>query len=93
MKLAVILALIASPAVAAPVCGPTDQVSAALTSKYGEVASFSGLTKQNNLMTIWINPETGAWTAIISDAAGKSCMASNGEAGSIIEHTPSGDPT
>ena len=60
-------------------CASRDVIVAALEDKYGETVLFIGMTGPDGIMEIWANTDTGSWTALISSAAGLSCVASSGD--------------
>ena len=79
-----ILALaVASPAAAQSQCGPTEQVIAALTGRYGEAVIAQGLVAdpQGNLIALmqtYVNADTGTWTVLMTRPDGMSCMTASG---------------
>ncbi|MBL4767847.1 MAG: hypothetical protein JKY94_09055 [Rhodobacteraceae bacterium] len=94
MKFIAITALavcLAVPASAQSNCGPTAILTAKLADKFGETPIFNGLTNKG-LVSVWINPETGSWSALFTNPNGSSCLVSSGKNGEFIPPLI-GDPT
>lgn len=84
MKLALALALMATPAAAAPPCGPHDAIIAGFAERYGETPRVAGLTADGKLLEILVSG-AGTWTAILTTPTGLSCVVSVGQALVMIE--------
>jgi predicted butyrate kinase (DUF1464 family) len=78
MRLAIaVLALSATPALAQQPCAPSHAVMAeALTGgKYREQPTFMGITSGSGAkFELWLNPETGTWTATVEQPTGATCI-------------------
>lgn len=73
-------------------CQPTEVVTSTLTENYGEHEIFGGLDAQERLVQMYLNPETGTWTAVMSTPNGISCVVAAGEYGSLNDYTyPEGE--
>lgn len=83
--LLVAMAVLAGIAMATPSwaqvsnCGPSLAVYDALEEKYGESRVMSGLDADGILWEVWVNPDSGTWTLLSSDAGGTSCVQKSGE--------------
>lgn len=78
MKWMVVLAAMALPAAAEEVtCGPTEIVYGVLGGQFGEHRIGMGM-RGDVLVEVWVNPTTGSWTIVTTNAAGVSCLASSG---------------
>ena len=80
------LAAFSVPAFAQGNCGPEGQAKAALAEKYGETPAMQGIMEGGvpAYLEIWINEETGTWTALVTRVDGISCVAASGNGGSIL---------
>lgn len=94
----ILLALLASSApAAAPKCGPHDDITRGLGTRYGEARQAIGVAKEATppgiaLVEIWANLDTGTWTILVVTASGKACMVADGEAYTIEIAQIPGDP-
>lgn len=59
-------------------CGETVKMRALLDAKYGEHPVGMGVTDKGAI-EVWVNPDTGTWTAMASDGKGTSCLLSSGQ--------------
>ena len=59
-------------------CAPRGEVVAGLTGNYGEVPAAQGNTP-GTLMEVYVNPDTGTWTIVVSYPDGKTCMLASGD--------------
>ena len=59
-------------------CGPHDQVTAHLASKYGENRQMMGLAANNMVMELFVSDETGTWTITATNGAGVACLVASG---------------
>lgn len=62
-----------------PSCGPREPGVARLAEVFGETLHSLGMTTGGNVLEIYVNDETGTWTAIASRPDGVSCEVANGE--------------
>lgn len=94
MKLALYAAILAiafaSQASAQANCAKTTEVYSILSDKYGEDRIAMGVSDRGHIVEFWANAETGTWTAVITDAGGRSCIADQG--GAYTPKGPAGDP-
>lgn len=73
------LALIAWPSIGlATHCGPRDQIVEKLSNQYGEKLLAGDLNTKDALFEVYASPETGTWTATVSNAHGIMCIISSG---------------
>lgn len=78
--------LFAGPAYAD--CGPFDQIAEQLSEKFGEQLAFGGMNNQGAYTLLYINPDTGTWTAVWVQPSGEACLVDAGESGELIEVHP-----
>lgn len=78
LKLAPVLMLIGSPAIAQMQCGGYADAVAFLYERYGESLTVQGIDGAGNVIAMFANPDTGTWTAFIVYPDGTACMASSG---------------
>ena len=84
MRLALALAaLVAAAPAHSQNCGARDEVLATLATKYGEAQAFVGLTGQDEVVTIYISPATGTWTALVLRTDGMACLVAAGTNGEV----------
>lgn len=72
----------AAPAASAQedlMCAPRDEVAHQLGVQFSETPVSRGVTGDGMLLELFASPQ-GTWTAVLSDAAGISCLVSGGEA-------------
>ena len=79
IKAAVALALIATPATAAPDCAPRSEMVKRLFIAYGETLRGQGLDRRGELIEWFANEQKGTWTLFGSTPEGISCFVSAGE--------------
>lgn len=85
MKLVLAFAVIASPAIAQqPTCAPFQEAQEHLAREYGEQVMFVGLGQSGALMVVFLNAETGTWTAAVIGPDQMACMIADGEAGQYL---------
>ena len=75
--LAIVGALLSSPAEGQVACGPHDAITPQLLAQFAEVPVGLGLTNDGLLLELYASPD-GTWTALISNPAGVSCIVSFG---------------
>lgn len=86
LKLALVLALIGSPAVAQMQCGGYADAAAHLATEFGEALTVQGIDGAGNVVAMFANPDTGTWTAFIVYPDGTACMVAAG--GDFEYHKP-----
>lgn len=80
LRLATVLSLIASPALAAQNCAPRDTVLGHLSERFGEGRRAIGLVGQNQVMELFASSETGTWTITVTLPDGRMCLVVAGQA-------------
>lgn len=55
-------------------CGPTDEVYAGLSARWGEARISSGMDSRGANVEIFANVETGTWTLLATLPNGMSCQ-------------------
>lgn len=68
----------AGPAVAQQNCGGAADMSAWLTTEYGEVIVGEGEAQSNVILAMWGNAETGPWTITARLSDGRLCVMASG---------------
>ena len=71
--LALVLALLAAPATAAPILCTRSDVAKDLLDRYGEHLMFQGVTNGNNLIELYASRDGGTWT-IVRKRNGINCL-------------------
>lgn len=66
------------------VCVERSRLTATLIGQWGELPAVVGRTS-TEVMEVWLNPQTGTWTLVITTASGQSCIEAAGSDGQIIE--------
>jgi ABC-type Mn2+/Zn2+ transport system permease subunit len=89
MRALLLLALMTTPALAAPQCGVTADVVTSLAVNYGEALQSSGLAQDGTVMGLYASPETGTWTLTVTLPNGMTCLVA---AGRDYMAAPQGDP-
>ncbi|MGF1626641.1 MAG: hypothetical protein ACFCVH_17300 [Alphaproteobacteria bacterium] len=69
------------------VCADRPRLTASLIGQWGELPAVVGRT-QTQVMEVWLNPETGSWTLVITSEAGISCIGAAGSDGQAIKENP-----
>lgn len=93
--LALVLALfivLPAPATAQSVCAERTQMIEQLEERWGEIRHSAGLTGDDRVMEVFVNPETGTWTIIVTSPLGHACMIAAGEFFNLLLPDPGGDP-
>lgn len=70
--------LFALPAFAQQNCNLSLTVKQLLEGQFGERQIFSGTAPNDSQVEIWLNDETGTWTALITRPDGISCITASG---------------
>lgn len=73
-----LLCVLSTKAVAGP-CMSHDDFAGALKNRFGETAQVQARTANGRMMEIYANPETGTWSALMTNAAGEACIVAAGE--------------
>lgn len=75
--LALVLALLAVPALADPTCMDRADLGERLATGYAEVPRAAGLDSLNRFLEIYVSP-AGTWTMVITTPDGSSCVVAFG---------------
>lgn len=87
-KLILLLALLPSVAMAQnaiprtfmTVCSDTQSILNVIVGKYQEKTKFVGVAKDEDVVSVWVNDETGSFTIITTSSDGSvSCVLSTGD--------------
>ncbi len=92
LALAVGLAVMTSPALAAKKCNNRDKVLGMLAAKYKEVPVALGVTNNGGLIEVLSAGDGNTWTIIITTPQGMSCLVAAGEGWRKVERLVSQDP-
>ena len=76
----------------AAACLPTADAHARLADAYGEARIMAGLSDRGAILEIWIAPEGGTWTALITTPDGVSCQVDAGQVHTVAPPITPGDP-
>lgn len=92
--LAALLCVLCTGVAAEPVCHPHEQFSAVLAGRYGETPQVQAMTNTGMMLMIFVNPKTGTWSALQTDATGLACLVAAGTKFYFApgKVTPDGDP-
>lgn len=63
-----------------PFCAARSEIVETLRSRYGESRRGVGLQDATTLFEIFASDETGSWTVLLTDTAGRSCAVAAGQA-------------
>lgn len=74
------LAAAGGPASAQMICGERSAVVAELESRYGETRRSIGLEQGRGVVEVYASEETGSWTILVTNTAGRTCLIAAGEA-------------
>ena len=78
IKYTLLALLFVSPAFAEVNCADHNLIVQNLANKYNEALFGMGLDNNQNLIEIYINPETGTWTALLTKPDMNTCIVSDG---------------
>lgn len=68
-----------APVAAQANCSSREDMEAFLSDRYGEAPVSRGLASGGRtLHEMWVNPETGTWTAVLTMTDGRACIAMSG---------------
>lgn len=87
------LALLFLPTIALaqqPQCGNHNAAIEHLADKYGEALTIQALMGGNTILELFVNEETGTWTALGTDTNGLTCLIASGEDWSYVTPAPQG---
>jgi len=90
MRALILLALMTTPANAAPQCGRHDDVAASLATQFGEALHSIGLAQDNTVMELYAAPDTGTWTLTVTLPDGTTCLVAAGQGFLTVKQ---GEPT
>ena len=82
---AALCAALSTPAFAN--CAKRDLVVERLEGKYQERQQVIGLSSGDNLFEVFVNTETGTWTAMTTSANGVTCIGATGTDFELIPQT------
>ncbi len=95
-RLALILALIAAPAVAQEqvTCFPLPTLVKALADKHAEQPAVEGVATDGKMrLVLFANPDTGTWTAVTVRPNGFGCLEMAGSGFEMARPKPQGQPS
>lgn len=76
--LTIALALIASPAIAEPICAERSIMVAALKSGFDEVPLMRALTADGQLIEVFFDPTDESWTMLLTKPGDDACAIADG---------------
>lgn len=68
------------------VCGVRDKIVQQLEERYGETALSRGVARGSGIVEMYVNPESGSWTIVVTNTKGMSCLMAAGEAFEPIQN-------
>ncbi|MEM8790340.1 MAG: hypothetical protein AAGE80_01885 [Pseudomonadota bacterium] len=68
------------------VCGHRSQIVKQLADRYGETALSRGVARGAGVVEIYVNPDSGSWTIVVTNPNGTSCLMAAGEAFEPLSH-------
>lgn len=75
-------------------CAAHDVVAERLADGWGETRQAIMLGRENTVIEIWANPETGSWSLTVTRPGGPTCLGAAGEAFQLLaEALDEGEPT
>jgi len=77
IRIAALAALLAAPAAAQTNCLATAEADRQLSDRHGEGVVAYGMMRSGGLLQIWANPNTGTWSAVVTDG-NISCLVADG---------------
>jgi len=72
------MAAMGPPAHAQTSCAPRESIIERLEASFGEALTGGGLQSASQILELWTAPETGTWTALVTNANGISCIVASG---------------
>lgn len=72
--------LVSGAAGAEVACGNHQEIAKRLASEYGEVRQGAGLVDSGRIIEIFVSPEQGSWTILVTHSEGPTCVVAAGEA-------------
>lgn len=68
-----------------PACWKTNEVVEKLKERFKEQLIFYGVNVKGNVVSVYLNTETGTWTSVVTLPTGKTCLISAGNSGVFNE--------
>lgn len=93
LSLAVLLAVLATPAAGQTVCGSRAEILAQLETKYNERPVAIGLTREGMIAEIIAAADGTTWTMVVSRPDGLACLISAGEGWRVLTPPEKGNGT
>ena len=78
IRLALALAMIATPALAERQCAGHTMIADALAKNFSEVRRSIGLAQDNTVMELYASDKTGTWTLTVTMPSGMTCLVAAG---------------
>ena len=92
IRAALVFALMAGAASAAPQCADRAVVLMTLAVQYGEVPRHIGIAADLTLMELFVNEKTRSWTITSTTPSKITCLVAAGQNYESIAETPPGPP-
>lgn len=70
-----------------PVCAERARMTESLIGQWGELPAVVGRTP-TQVVEVWLNPQTGTWTLVVTSESGVSCINAAGSDGQLIPENP-----
>jgi hypothetical protein len=91
ITLSALALLVTTSAAWATNCAPRAVVVDRLSEKYSETRQSVSIDRQNRVVEMFANLDTGSWTAIATSPSGRACVVSYGQSYEPNPEAP-GDP-
>jgi hypothetical protein len=85
-----LLACLASPALAQQNCTTRENATATLTERYGEARQSVALDQQGRMVEVWADLDGGGWTLLVTAPGGPTCLVAAGTNYEAVEQEPAG---
>jgi len=66
-------------------CRPTEDVARLLSKTHSESVIFSAVSVRGHILHVWINSDSGEWTATVDLPSGNSCLVDTGPRHKIVK--------
>lgn len=71
--------VLSSPVRGQTLCAPRDEIIKRLKGQYGERPHSGGITANNLVTEVWVNPVNRSWTLLLTKPDGESCVLAAGD--------------
>lgn len=93
IRLAILLTILATPALAQQQCADRIKITYPLANKFLEAPLLESIDEGGNLIEWWGNIATGTWTLLSTKPGGPTCLVMSGSNFGIVPLEPAGEPS